>query len=442
MSMDDDEDRTLIMGNVHEGRGHASTSDASLVPKGRLICLDDSLLDPTQKGLEIVLDGREQTLGRAADNTAPILYKNISRNHARVFPLQGRWAIEDLGSANGIWIKGTREKQAVLVPGDYIKIGAVPFQFVLDGPVPGSAPPPPGGAENEDDDDDKTMFLDGAGAKTSQVVEALSAPVDDRKVEAPKQKPVKKAFKEVGIATQNVPEKSGSGKKIVLTVLLLLLAAGGYYYDAYIRVKIGGVEEAHAHEKLYKVFLNAHEMVRETQSAGDLRMQIVDLEKLSKAVKADVGRYPKNLELKWLSVRLQFLRMERALVLSVQDGQVQQAESVVGSVLALIADGWEKATLEQKERVEDMRALLMLAGDVIRVKQFRQRFPEPSRNATVKPDWKEVAAFEKAGQRIVKKKGTPAINALLNARYPLFGRVVSQVDEEDLPLLNQWKEFL
>jgi pSer/pThr/pTyr-binding forkhead associated (FHA) protein len=70
------------------------------------------------------------TIGRSADNTITLPDPTTSRNHARVVFAEGKWVVEDLGSANGILIGGQRVKRVVLKSGDTFKIGAITFRFI------------------------------------------------------------------------------------------------------------------------------------------------------------------------------------------------------------------------------------------------------------------------------------------------------------------------
>lgn len=50
----------------------------------------------------------------------------VSRRHARLRRLQGRWAVFDLGSKNGVWLDGGRQRQPfVLEPGAELGVGGV-----------------------------------------------------------------------------------------------------------------------------------------------------------------------------------------------------------------------------------------------------------------------------------------------------------------------------
>jgi CRP-like cAMP-binding protein len=70
------------------------------------------------------------TIGRSADNTITLPDPTTSRNHARVIFTDGKWVVEDLGSANGILIGGQRVKRVVLKSGDAFKIGGITFRFI------------------------------------------------------------------------------------------------------------------------------------------------------------------------------------------------------------------------------------------------------------------------------------------------------------------------
>jgi CRP-like cAMP-binding protein len=70
------------------------------------------------------------TIGRSADNTITLPDPTTSRNHARVVFTDGKWVVEDLGSANGILIGGQRLKRVVLKSGDTFKIGGITFRFI------------------------------------------------------------------------------------------------------------------------------------------------------------------------------------------------------------------------------------------------------------------------------------------------------------------------
>jgi pSer/pThr/pTyr-binding forkhead associated (FHA) protein len=69
-------------------------------------------------------------IGRSPDSTIRIQDPVVSRHHARVSCQDGIWAVEDLGSANGIFFDGNRVDKMVLTPGDAFQIGDTTFRFI------------------------------------------------------------------------------------------------------------------------------------------------------------------------------------------------------------------------------------------------------------------------------------------------------------------------
>jgi CRP-like cAMP-binding protein len=70
------------------------------------------------------------TIGRGADNTITIPDPTISRNHAKLGFQKGYWAIEDMQSANGIMVNGSRVERLTLKSGDTFHLGDILFSFI------------------------------------------------------------------------------------------------------------------------------------------------------------------------------------------------------------------------------------------------------------------------------------------------------------------------
>lgn len=74
--------------------------------------------------------GRDNTLGRSAENDVRLPDETVSAQHARVSFGQGMWWIEDLGSRNGTLLnQSALEQPAVLSSGDRIDVGQVRLTF-------------------------------------------------------------------------------------------------------------------------------------------------------------------------------------------------------------------------------------------------------------------------------------------------------------------------
>lgn len=78
----------------------------------------------------IPLGTAQVTLGRAPDSTLVIDDDYASSRHARLYPSDEGWIVEDLGSTNGTWIDRTRiTSPTVLPPGVPLRIGRTTLQL-------------------------------------------------------------------------------------------------------------------------------------------------------------------------------------------------------------------------------------------------------------------------------------------------------------------------
>lgn len=75
-------------------------------------------------GTTIGLNDQQITLGRANDATLVLNDDYASSRHARLFPQDGQWVVEDLGSTNGTYLDRQKVTQPTPVPvGVPIRIG-------------------------------------------------------------------------------------------------------------------------------------------------------------------------------------------------------------------------------------------------------------------------------------------------------------------------------
>ena len=75
-------------------------------------------------------------VGRRLDNQLVIDDPRVSRNHAQLRAIKGRYIIFDLNSTGGTFVNGQRTSQSVLYPGDVISLAGVPLIFGQDNPPP------------------------------------------------------------------------------------------------------------------------------------------------------------------------------------------------------------------------------------------------------------------------------------------------------------------
>jgi len=75
-------------------------------------------------------------IGRRLENHLVIDDPRISRNHAQLRSIKGRFVLFDLNSTGGTFVNGQRTSQTVLYPGDVISLAGVALIFGQDNPPP------------------------------------------------------------------------------------------------------------------------------------------------------------------------------------------------------------------------------------------------------------------------------------------------------------------
>ncbi len=75
-------------------------------------------------GTTITLSEQQITIGRAADATLVLTDDYASTRHARLYPQNGEWIVEDLGSTNGTYLDRQKVTQPTPVPlGVPVRVG-------------------------------------------------------------------------------------------------------------------------------------------------------------------------------------------------------------------------------------------------------------------------------------------------------------------------------
>lgn len=435
-----DEDKTMMALDPGAGAGGSvEQASTSVPPPAKLVCLDDSLLEESQRGLEIVLSDSEVTIGRNPNNnTQPLFNKKVSSTHARIFVGDGWWGVEDFGSSNGVWINGTRQTaQTRLRSGDTLKIGVVPFLYVLDRPegiaLDGDSEP-----EDEDEGAGTLMFNDvRATDRLLQAEEEVQAQPEAHKPPPP---PKRSAPSVTSRDKSSAPKKSGS--KIIILILLLLVAGGGYFaWENYLKPP-AGLEKVPAHQKAVKGILQDYEDVPGSVGIEELKKQLDKIRVVSNAVNRDADQFPLVATFKDLQAQLLFLRLERQLSIHIQEGQVEKGQTLIAKakdeVALLKTEGLENAS---DKFIPEVKALLDLASHVAVIKKFRQAYPSPSSDAASKPSSQDIANFDVARDGVVRQVKTPLIHTALQVRYLFFERMIAIVVNEDMLLMEQWKRL-
>jgi pSer/pThr/pTyr-binding forkhead associated (FHA) protein len=74
-------------------------------------------------------------IGRRLENTLVVDDPRVSRNHAQLRAIKGRYVLFDLNSTGGTFVNGQRANQTVLYPGDVISLAGVSLIFGQDNAI-------------------------------------------------------------------------------------------------------------------------------------------------------------------------------------------------------------------------------------------------------------------------------------------------------------------
>ena len=136
-----------------------ASTDKKTFPKNAFLIVDGVKVFPLTEPVV--------NIGRRLDNQLVIDDPRISRNHAQLRAIKGRFVIFDLNSTGGTFVNGQRTSQSVMYPGDVISLAGVPLVFGQDNP-----PPRPDLADtnplNEASGERPTAFLQRKTGKTDK----------------------------------------------------------------------------------------------------------------------------------------------------------------------------------------------------------------------------------------------------------------------------------
>lgn len=77
-----------------------------------------------------LLKGTDWVIGRSTQADIQFDLPTVSRKHARLIRVEGRWQIEDLASRGGTWFRGERIDKKILHPGEWLTISRFRFRLI------------------------------------------------------------------------------------------------------------------------------------------------------------------------------------------------------------------------------------------------------------------------------------------------------------------------
>ena len=102
--------------------------DVGTIPEDAFVIIDGIRVIPLN--LAIV------NIGRRIENTLVVDDPRVSRTHAQLRAINGRYIIFDLNSTGGTFVNGKRINQSVLYPGDVISLAGAELIYGQKNPPP------------------------------------------------------------------------------------------------------------------------------------------------------------------------------------------------------------------------------------------------------------------------------------------------------------------
>ena len=108
-------------------------------------------------------------VGRGRDATLTLPHPLVSRKHCEIFESNGYLVVRDMGSLNGTFVNNERITEAILPPGDLLRLGTVTFRAAYDPPM--GEPPEAGAAQRETAQPEIGLTTDDAPLDVQEVEE-------------------------------------------------------------------------------------------------------------------------------------------------------------------------------------------------------------------------------------------------------------------------------
>ena len=108
--------------------GNEENEEAENIPENAFLIVEGVKVHPLTESVV--------NIGRRLENQLVIDDPRVSRNHAQLRAIKGRFVLFDLNSTGGTFVNGQRTSQTVLYPGDVISLAGVALIFGQDNPPP------------------------------------------------------------------------------------------------------------------------------------------------------------------------------------------------------------------------------------------------------------------------------------------------------------------
>jgi pSer/pThr/pTyr-binding forkhead associated (FHA) protein len=144
-------------------------------------------------GLSHELKGEKTTIGRLEDNSFQVAEASISSHHCEIYLRSGDLVVKDLKSTNGTFINSEQVTEAVLKPGQILRLGQVEIRLE-SGAGAGAA----GAGSASKKPLDKTMVIS-QGVKIQELDQGSRPAVETKSAFAKKTNQTNRIFIAIGV---------------------------------------------------------------------------------------------------------------------------------------------------------------------------------------------------------------------------------------------------
>jgi pSer/pThr/pTyr-binding forkhead associated (FHA) protein len=175
----------------------------------KLVALSEGL---TGRSYDLKVD--KTTIGRVEDNSFHLAEPSVSSHHCEVLLQGSEVRVKDLNSTNGTYINGEKITDAVLKPGQILRLGSIELRLEVEGmPSAPTTPSAPPAKKNLD----QTRVLP-RGVKVNEFEQGTQRPKLDSTVFAKKSNKTTMIFIGVGVVL---------GLVIIVFLIMAAMKVGG-----------------------------------------------------------------------------------------------------------------------------------------------------------------------------------------------------------------------
>lgn len=117
-----------------ESATQAERDVIAALPEGSAMLI---VLSGPSRGARFLINSDRTTIGRSPENEIFLDDITVSRKHAEILRVEGKYLLKDCGSLNGTYVNGKIENEATLFDGVELNIGKFKMHFFVGGKVRG-----------------------------------------------------------------------------------------------------------------------------------------------------------------------------------------------------------------------------------------------------------------------------------------------------------------